>query len=207
MDADPKPERGRSFERAASGPIGMVASAGGLKALSDIIDRLPGDFGAPLLVVQHLDPHHPSLMAEILGRRTTLHVKQAQEGDCPSPGTVYIAPPDRHLMVNPDGTLSLSQAALVHFLRPSGDLLFDSLAASYKERAIGVVLSGTGSDGAMGATAIKKMGGTVIVQDPATAEFDGMPSAAVRTGIVDHVLPLPEIASMLVQLVSRGAVQ
>jgi two-component system, chemotaxis family, protein-glutamate methylesterase/glutaminase len=206
MGAEPKSGPTPLPRTTTGGVVALVASAGGLRALSDILDGLPGDFSAPLLVVQHLDPHHPSLMAEILGRRTTLHVKQAQEGDCPSPGTVHIAPPDRHLMVNPDGTLSLSQAALVHFLRPSGDLLFDSLAASYKERAIGVVLSGTGSDGAMGATAIKKMGGTVIVQDPKTAEFDGMPSAAVRTGIVDYVLPLPEIASMLVQLVSRGAV-
>ena len=108
---------------------------------------------------------------------------------------------NRHLLVNPDGTLSLSQSELVHFLRPSADLLFESLAASYKERAIAVVLTGTGSDGAMGVQAIKKMGGTVIVQDQATAEFPGMPSAAIQTRGVDFILPLGEIAPALLTLV------
>src|ERR687892_2642246 len=104
-------------------------------------------------------------MADILSRRTPLQVKQAEEGDRLCAGTVYIAPPNRHLLVNPDGTLSLSQSELVHFLRPSADLLFESVAASYRERAISVVLSGTGSDGSMGVKAIKKMGGTVVAQD------------------------------------------
>ena len=98
--------------------------------------------------------------------------------------------------MNPDGTLSLTQSKLVHFLRPSADLLFESVAASYGERAIAVVLTGTGSDGAMGVQAIKKMGGTVIAQDEAIAEFFGMPSAAIHSGRVDFVLPLDEIARL-----------
>jgi two-component system chemotaxis response regulator CheB len=93
---------------------------------------------------------------------------------------------------------------LVHFLRPSADLLFESVAASYGERAIAVVLTGTGSDGAMGVKAIKKMGGTVIAQDEATAEFFGMPNAAIQSGSVDFVLPLEEIATALVTLVMKG---
>jgi two-component system chemotaxis response regulator CheB len=143
-------------------------------------------------------------MADILSRRTSLRVKQAEEGEQLSPATVYIAPPNRHLLVNPDGTLSLTQSKLVHFLRPSADLLFESVAASYGGRAIAVVLTGTGSDGAMGVQAIKKMGGTVIAQDEATAEFFGMPSAAIRSGSVDFVLPLDEIATALVTLVMKG---
>src|SRR5262245_20072792 len=145
-------------------------------------------------------------MADILSRCTPLKVKQAQEGDQVDIGTTYVAPPNRHLLVNPDGTLSLSQSELVHFVRPSADLLFESVAASFKERAIAVVLSGTGSDGAMGVRAIKKMGGTVIVQDEQSSEFFGMPGAAVQTGNVDFVLPLAEIASALITLVVKGDV-
>jgi len=165
---------------------------------------MPADFPAVMVVVQHLDPRHRSLMADILSRRTPLLVKQAEEGDRVQPAAVYIAPPNRHLLVNPDGTLSLSQSELVHFLRPSADLLFESVAASYRERAIAVVLTGTGSDGAMGVRAIKKMGGMVIAQDEATAEFFGMPRAAIQSGSADFILPLSEIPTALVTLVMKG---
>jgi two-component system chemotaxis response regulator CheB len=140
-------------------------------------------------------------MAEILGKRTKLQVKEAREGDKLEPGQALVAPPNRHLLVNPDGTVSLSQSELVHFVRPSADLLFESTAASYRERAIAVVLSGSGRDGSMGVRAIKKTGGTVIVQDEETSEFFGMPEAAQRTGMVDFVLPLQDIAPALQTLV------
>jgi two-component system chemotaxis response regulator CheB len=117
---------------------------------------------------------------------------------------VYIAPPNHHLLVNPDGTLSLTETELVHFVRPSVDLLFESVAASYRARSIAVVLTGTGSDGAMGVEAVDKVGGTVIVQDEESSEFFGMPDAALRTGVVDFVLPLSEIAPALVTLVCGG---
>jgi two-component system chemotaxis response regulator CheB len=190
--------------RAAFDIVAMAASAGGLSALSRVLAGLPGDFPAAIVVVQHLDPRHRSLMAAILSRRTPLQVKQAEEGEHTLAATVYIAPPNRHLLVNPDGTLSLSQSELVHFVRPSADLLFESVAASYRDRAIAVVLTGTGSDGAMGVQAIKKMGGTVIAQDEATAEFFGMPSAAIHSGSVDFVLPLDEISAALITLVMKG---
>jgi two-component system, chemotaxis family, protein-glutamate methylesterase/glutaminase len=183
--------------------VALAASAGGLRALSEVLAALPADFPAAVVVVQHLDPRHRSLMAEILGRRTGLAVKQAADEDHARPGTVFIAPPNRHLLVNPDGRLSLTRTELVHFSRPSADLLFESVAASYRERAIAVVLSGSGGDGAMGAKAIKKMGGTLIVQDPETAEFSGMPGAARQTGMADFVLPLGEIARALQTLVAE----
>jgi len=189
---------------AAFGVVALAASAGGLTALSRVLTGLPAHFPAAILVVQHLDPHHRSMMADILGRRTALRVTQAEEGDRFLPGGVYIAPPNRHLLVNPDGTLSLSQSELVHFVRPSADLLFESVAATSKERAIAVVLTGTGGDGNMGVRAIKKMGGTVIAQDEQTSEFFGMPSAAIQTGCVDFILPLDEISKALVTLVIRG---
>lgn len=110
-------------------------------------------------------------MADIFARRTALKVKEAEEGDQLAPGMVYTAPPNRHLLVNRDGSLSLSLSELVHFVRPSADLQFESVAASYKDRAIAVVLNGTGQDGSMGVRAIKKMGGTIIVQDEKTSEF------------------------------------
>ena len=197
------PESNRPASSAAFDVVALAASAGGLTALSKVLSGLPPDFPASVVVVQHLDPRHRSLMADILSRRTRLKVKQAEEGDRLIPATVYIAPPDRHLLVNPDGTLSLSQSELVHFVRPSADLLFESVAASYRDRAIGVVLSGSGSDGAMGVGAIKKMRGTVIVQDEKTAEFFGMPGAAIQTGGVDFILRLDEIPSALITLV-RG---
>ena len=180
--------------------VALAASAGGLNALTHVLAALPADFPAAVVVVQHLDPRHRSLMADILSRRTTLPVVQAAEGDELRAGCAYVAPPNRHLLVNPDRTISLTQTELVHFVRPSADLLFESTAASFKERAIAVVLSGSGHDGAMGVTAIKKMGGTVIVQDARSAEFAGMPEAAAATGVADFVLALDEIAPALQKL-------
>src|SRR5207249_9399487 len=196
----------RQFRGAAFDVVARAAAAGGLAAVGAVLSGLPDDFPAALVIVQHLDPRHRSLMADILSRRTKLKVKQAAEGDRLAPGIVYVAPPNRHLLVNSDGSLSLSQTELVHFVRPSADLLFESVAASYKERAIAVVLTGTGSDGSMGVRAIKKTGGTVIVQDEKSSEFFGMPAAAVQTGSVDFVLPLDEITPALVTLVMKGAV-
>ncbi len=192
------------FPNAAFDVVAIGASAGGLTALSKILAAMPADFPAAILVVQHLDPRHRSLMAQILNRRASLNIQEAKEGDVLQPGTVYIAPPNHHLLVNADGTLALTQSELVHFVRPSADLLFDSVAAVYKDRAIAVVLTGTGSDGAMGVQAIKKMGGTVIAQDEKSAEFSGMPVAAIHTGNVDFVLPLDEIPSALATLVMKG---
>lgn len=201
MTNDKTPEYSSSIHNGAFDIVAMAASAGGLTALTQVLSTLPGNFPATIAVVQHLNPRHRSLMADILSRRTPLRVKQAEAGESLISGTVYIAPPNRHLLVNSDGTLSLSQSELVHFLRPSADLLFESVATSYRERAIAVVLTGTGTDGAMGVEAIKKMGGTVIVQDQKTAEFPGMPSAAIKTGNVDFILQLEEISPLLVTLV------
>jgi two-component system chemotaxis response regulator CheB len=207
---EPAEGRGPSFRLPPSLPtpafevVALAASAGGLQALTEVLSHLPPDFPAATVVVQHLDRRHRSLMANILSRRTRLIVKEAEEGDALRPGAVYIAPPDQHLLVNRGGTLSLSHTELVHFVRPSADLLFESVAASLKDRAIAVVLTGSGSDGSMGVQAVKKMGGTVIAQDEATSEVFGMPHAAIQTGSVDFVLPLDEIAPALVSLVMSG---
>ena len=182
--------------------VGIGASAGGLAALGVVLGELSRDLPVPVVVVQHLDPRHRSLMADLLDRRTDLAVLEAVDGARLDPGTVSIAPPNRHLLVRPDGRVSLSDSELVHFLRPSADLLFESLAGSFRDRVIAVVLSGTGTDGAMGVRAVKQVGGTVIVQDPETAEFAGMPQAAVEAGSVDFVLPLDEIAPAILALLA-----
>ena len=143
-------------------------------------------------------------MSEILRRRTSLRVEDATADTTMEAGTAYLAPPDQHLLVTQDGRLRLSHADPVHFVRPSADLLFESGAESFPGRAIGVVLTGTGSDANMGVRALQRTGGTVIVQDPDSAEFAGMPQAAIATGGVDFVLPLEEIAPALVELVERG---
>ena len=184
--------------------VALAASAGGIHALGTVLSDLPPELPAAVVVVQHLAPHSVSHMAQIMTRRTTLDVKQARDGEALRPGVVYIAPPDRHLLVNPDSTVTLAETELVHFLRPSADLMFESAAAAYGERLIAVVLSGTGDDGAMGIRAVKKRGGTVIVQDEASAEFVGMPQAAIRTGEADMVLPLSAIGRQIVAFVEDG---
>ena len=177
----------------------IAASAGGLSALSRVLAALPSDFPLPLAIVQHLDPNHVSRLADILGRRTTLAVKEAEADDLLTSGVVYIAPPGWHMIIVPGGAIALTQTVPVHFVRPSADELFESAARSFGP-AIAVILTGTGTDGATGAAAVKARGGTVIAQDEATAAFFGMPHAAIETGVVDYVLPLDDIPQRLINL-------
>ncbi len=184
--------------------LGIAASAGGLAAISTILNFLPEDLPVIIVIVQHLSPLFESHMAEILSRRTKLKVKQAEAGEIANISTVYIAPPDHHLLVTPDGKLNLSHSPAVHFLRPSADILFQSMATSFKERAIGLILTGNGSDGSIGIAEIKKMGGTIIVQNHDEAQFGGMPSSAMHTGLVDYELLLDEIGPAIVSIVNTG---
>jgi two-component system chemotaxis response regulator CheB len=202
--ADEEQDRPVKFANTNFDIIGFAASAGGLNALLQVISKLPDNFPTAIIVLQHLDRRYRSLLAEIVGRHTHLPVKQAEEGDTLQAGYIYIAPNNYHLLVNADGTLSLSQSALVHFVRPSADVLFNSIAESYQERAIAVVLTGTGQDGSLGVETIKNRGGTVIAQDEETSEFFGMPKAAIKTGKVDFIVPLSEISSMLISLVMQN---
>ncbi|WP_245645253.1 chemotaxis protein CheB [Pseudonocardia acaciae] len=184
--------------------VAVCSSAGGIRALTSVLGDLPADFPVPVLVVQHLDPRHETVIAEVLARRTRLRVKLAEQDERVEPGVVHIAPPNRHLLVGHAGVLTLSSSELVHFVRPSADLLFESVAGAYGAAAIACVLTGSGSDGAMGVSAIKSRGGTVVVEDPETAEFGGMPGAAAATGTPDFVLPLAEVAPVIRSLVQAG---
>ncbi len=181
--------------------VAIGASAGGLSALAAVLSPLPRQFPSSILIVQHLHPQHKSLLAPLLANRTALKVKQAEHGEPLLPGVAYVAPPDEHLLVGP-GKVQLVHSQLVHFSRPSIDLLFESVAGTYGSRCIGVVLTGSGRDGSGGIRAIKEAGGTTIVQDPSHSEFRVMPDAAVATGCVDQVLPVAEIGKTLAQLCS-----
>ena len=200
----PEPAAAGADRTEGFGIVAIASSAGGIVALGRVIGALPAGFTVPVVVVQHLDPRHQSVIAEVLSRRAKLKVKLAEADEQAEPGFVHIAPPDRHLLVGQHGILTLSNSALVHFLRPSADLLFESVAGAYGAGAIACVLTGTGSDGAMGVRAVKSQGGTVIVEDPDSAEFRGMPEAAMGTGAVDFVLPIEEIAPVLTGLVDAG---
>jgi two-component system chemotaxis response regulator CheB len=183
--------------------IAIAASAGGLSALSKLLGALPSTLNAAILVLQHLNPTHPSQLAPILARRTRLQVKQAAGRDRLRAGAVFTAPPGVHLLVDSDGILSFSHRPVVNYVRPSADRLFESIAGSFGPRAIAVVLTGTGHDGASGAQAVKRAGGVVIVQDEATSEFFGMPGAAIGAGEVDQILPLDQIAPALEKLIGE----
>lgn len=179
--------------------VAIGASAGGLHALASVLGPIPASFPSSIVVVQHLDPHHKSMMGDLLGRQTKLHVKQAEHGEVILPGFVYIAPPDEHLLVGP-GKVQLAHSQLVHYSRPSIDLLFESVAGTYGSRSIGVVLSGSNRDGAAGIRTIREAGGVTMVQQPEHAEFKTMPQAAIATGCADMIVELADMASVLTDL-------
>lgn len=178
--------------------VAVGTSAGGLLALSEMLRPLPSSFPG-IVIVQHLDPMHKSQLAALLTRKTSKQVKQAEHGEPILPGLVYIAPPDEHLLVGP-GKIQLAHSHLVHFSRPSIDLLFESVAGMYGSRSIGVILSGSNRDGAVGIRTIKEAGGATVAQDPATAEFKTMPQASIATGCIDFIVSITEMAHVLMDI-------
>ena len=202
MSSEPQIATAARFPDSAFDVVAIAASAGGLQALSEVLTGLPADFPVPIAIVQHLDRDHRSMMAEILDKRSPLSITQAIQGDRLRPGHVYLAPPNRHLVAGAEGILLLTRTERVHFSRPSADMLFESVAENYGPRAIAVVLTGTGKDGSDGVQAIKNAGGTTIAQDEATSEYFGMPGEAIKTGTIDCVLPLGDIAPALKRMVA-----
>jgi two-component system chemotaxis response regulator CheB len=180
------------------------SSAGGLSALLVVLPALPAGFPAPVICVQHMHPHHPSYLVDILARRCALAVEFATAGATPRPGVVLIAPPDYHVVVEADGTIGLSDGPPVNHVRPSADLLFSTAAAVLGERTVAVVLSGTGHDAAAGATAVRQAGGTVVVQSAASCEFPGMVQATTRVVDPDVVAPVGELAAAFQRLVAEA---
>lgn len=179
--------------------VGIGASAGGLEALTELFSRLPADTGLAFVVVQHLDPHQGSLLSEILARKTTMPVDEAIDGTPVEPNRVYVIPPNTTLRIN-EGHAALRPRGEMPGIAMPVDELFRSLAVDCGSNAIGVILSGTGSDGALGMQSIKAEGGLTFAQDEGTARFSGMPRAAVELGCVDFILPPSAIADELARV-------
>jgi two-component system chemotaxis response regulator CheB len=180
----------------------IACSLGGLLALEAVLSRLPAGFPAAIVVLQHRAPLSGSLLSELLDARSPLPVREARAGELLWPGVAYVAPPDQHLQISAARTLRLTSSPKVSFARPSADLLFESAAAAFGPRALGVVLTGRLLDGAEGVRAIKAGGGRVLAQNEATSLAFGMPRAAIATGCVDLVLPLERIATAIMTLVT-----
>jgi two-component system chemotaxis response regulator CheB len=168
----------------------VASSAGGLAVLLVVLSSLPVDFPAPVICVQHMHRHQPSYLVDILARRSSVRIEFVSPGATPRPGTVLVAPPDRHVVFEEDGRLELWDGPPVNFVRPSADLLFSSAAVVLGARTVAVVLSGTGHDGAAGSAAVRQAGGTVIVQSPGSSEFPGMPESAMHLVTPDEVVAL-----------------
>jgi two-component system, chemotaxis family, CheB/CheR fusion protein len=176
--------------------VGIGSSAGGIPALEEFFAHMPADSGAAFVVIQHFPPDFKSKMAEVLHRRTAMAIYSAEEGMLLEPNSIYLLPPGKNLTI---------QARRLHLLDQPGepqpnftiDLFFNALAADCGTEAIGIVLSGVGSDGSYGLRSIHEQGGVTLVQEPSTAEWDGMPKSAIETGAVHRVLPPRDLAQLL----------
>lgn len=190
---------GRSYTAAVIG-----ASAGGQEQISAILSGLPADFGLPILVVQHLHSTDGGGYAEQLASRLRMPVREADDKQPIQAGHVYVAPANYHLLVERTNTLALSVDKRVNWCRPSVDVLFESAACSWGDGLIGIIVSGTGHDGAAGMCAIADRGGMTIAQDPASAQNPEMPRAAIALGRVQEVLAPPDITALLMTCGSVG---
>ena len=183
--------------------VGIGASAGGLEALEALFKAMPADTGCAFVVVVHLDPTHVSLLPELLQKHTKLFVEQVKDGTPVQPNHIYVIPPNKALTIL-HGTLHL-----LDLVQPRGanlpiDSFFRSLAADQQRHAVCIILSGTGTDGTLGLKAIKGEVGMVMVQDPASAKYDGMPRSAMGTGLADYVLPPAEMPAQLIKYTAHA---
>jgi two-component system chemotaxis response regulator CheB len=183
--------------------IAIGTSAGGLHALSSLLSQLPADYSIPVVVVQHRSKDQRDLLEEVLQHKCRIRIKQADEKEPVQGGTVYIAPPDYHLLIEEDRTFSLSCDERVLYSRPAIDVLFESAAVAYKDQLVGVILTGANGDGAAGIATIKKYGGLTIAQDPREAQFPVMPRASIDTKKVKYIWPLSEIGAFLVNILGE----
>ncbi len=184
--------------------IVVGASAGGVEALVQLVRTLPADLAAPVCIVLHIPPDAPSLLAPILNRDSPLTAVQAENMQRWETGRIYIAPPDRHLLVHADGTLGVARGPRENRHRPAIDPLFRSAAVAFGPRAIGVILSGTMDDGTAGLMAIKERGGIAVVQDPKEALYPSMPQSAIANVAVDHVLPVRALGELFTHLLGTS---
>jgi len=179
--------------------IVMGASAGAIEALSHILPQLPAAFPLPILIVVHVPADRSNFLAPLFAAKCRLDVREADDKEPMSAGTVYFAPPDYHLLVEADGTISLSNEEAVQHSRPSIDVLFESAADAFGESTVAVLLTGANADGAAGLKSISDAGGIAIVQDPASAYADAMPSAGLKASPAARTLSLDAIRRFLLE--------
>jgi two-component system, chemotaxis family, protein-glutamate methylesterase/glutaminase len=184
--------------------IVIGASAGGVEALSELVGMLPSDLPAAIFIVLHIPAQSPSLLPEILSRKGPLPAAHPHDGEQIKPGHIYIAPPDRHMLIE-EGYISLSRGPKENRHRPAIDVLFRSAAVAYGPRVIGVILTGSLDDGTAGLLAIKRRGGMAVVQDPKDALYPSMPMSALAHVQVDHCMPLAQIGRILPSLATESA--
>ena len=175
-------------------------SSGGLNAMKIMFSLLPADFKMPIIIVQHISPRSENQWIELLNNKSKMRIKEADENEKIEPGIAYIAPPNYHLLVEKDKTFSLTVTERVNYARPSIDVLFESAAEAYKNKLIGVILTGSNNDGTKGIKRIKEYGGLTIAQDPETAESSYMPASAIAATKPDYILSLKDISSLLIKL-------
>ncbi|MES2372893.1 MAG: chemotaxis protein CheB [Bacteroidota bacterium] len=183
--------------------VGIGASAGGLEAINELFDNLPENTDFAFVIVQHLSPDYKSLMGELLSKHTSMQVFEAENGMAVKPNSVYLLP-SKKLMTLKGGSLCLEEKIKSNVPNNAIDVFFESLASDKADKAVAIILSGTGTDGTKGANLVKENGGTVVVQDPLTAEFDGMPNSAIATGDVDLILPPEIIADELIEYLKES---
>lgn len=174
----------------------LGASAGGVEVLSALFPKLPRECSLSFMVVMHMPRERPSLLPEVFATRCGLPVREAEDKERVQPGTVYLAAPDYHLLIDQGPSLALSSDAPVHFSRPSIDVLFESAADVYRERLMGIILTGANRDGASGLAAVGRAGGRTVVQEPGSAAAPFLPEAALQEGPVDAVLSLAELQEL-----------
>lgn len=187
----------------ASFPIvGIGTSAGGLEALEHFLSHVPKNSGMAFVIIQHLDPTRKGIMPELLQRTTGIKVLQVKDRSRVQPDSVYVIPPNKDMSIL-HGVLHLLEPTSPRGLRLPIDFFLRSLAQDREEQSIAVILSGMGSDGTLGLRAIKEKGGAVLVQDPASAKFDGMPRSAIDSGLVDIVAPVDNLPGRIVSYLKR----
>jgi len=180
--------------------IVIGTSSGGMNALKFLFSALPIEFGIPIIIVQHISPRSENQWIKLLNNNSKLYLKEADEKEKIEHGKVYIAPPNYHLMIEQNKTFSLTIDERVNYSRPSIDVLFESAAEAYKNKLIGVILTGSNSDGTKGIKRIKEYGGLTIAQDPETAESSYMPASAIAAIQPDYILSLENISGLLIKL-------
>jgi two-component system chemotaxis response regulator CheB len=180
--------------------IVIGVSSGGMNAMKVIFSLLPKNFKTPVIIVQHIGKQSDNKWIELINNTSSIRIKEADEKERITQGLAYIAPPDYHLLIEKTKTFSLTVDERVNFARPSIDVLFESAAEAFKSKLIGVILTGSSTDGTKGLKRIKECGGLTIVQDPCTAESDYMPASAIAAIQVDYVLPLDGIIDLLIKI-------